>query len=50
MLSGARKLENMALLGFQVEDLLRRGPPENLIEVNQVTNRLKKLGATSLGR
>ena len=35
MLSRARKLENMILIGFsqQVQDLLRRGPPANLIKV-----------------
>ena len=32
MLSRARKLKNLMLLGFsdQVEELLRRGPPERL--------------------
>ena len=42
MLSRARKLENMILIGFtpQVEDLLRRGPPANLI---QVTERLEEV-------
>jgi hypothetical protein len=37
MLSRARKLTNMILLGLttQVEDLLRRGPPENLIKVTE---------------
>ena len=37
MLSRARKLKNMMLLGFtaQVEELLRRGPPENLIQVTE---------------
>ena len=41
MLSRARKLSNMILLGFtpQVEELLRRGPPANLI---QVTERLEE--------
>ena len=41
MLSRARKLSNMILLGFtpQVEGLLRRGPPANLI---QVTERLEE--------
>ena len=41
MLSRARKLTNMILMGLtpQVEDLLRRGPPANLI---QVTERLEK--------
>ena len=41
MLSRARKLTNMILLGLtpQVEDLLRRGPPANLINV---TERLEK--------
>ena len=35
MLSRARKLENLILLGFteQVEELLRRGPPERLREI-----------------
>ena len=47
MLSRARKLENLILLGFtpQVEELLRRGPPENLIKV---TNRLEAIAATTL--
>jgi hypothetical protein len=37
MLSRARKLTNMILLGFtpQVEELLRRGPPANLIKVTE---------------
>ena len=41
MLSRARKLTNMILIGLtpQVEDLLRRGPPANLIEI---TERLEK--------
>jgi len=40
MLSRARKLPNMILLGMpQVEELLRRGPPANLI---QVTERLEE--------
>ena len=39
MLSRARRLENILLLGFsqQVEDLLRRGPPASLVD------RIKKL-------
>ena len=47
MLSRARKLDNLILLGFtpQVEELLRRGPPENLIKV---TNRLETTAATTL--
>ena len=37
MLSRARKLTNMILIGLtpQVENLLRRGPPENLISVTE---------------
>jgi hypothetical protein len=37
MLSRARKLENLVLLGFtdQVESLLKRGPPANLIRVTE---------------
>jgi hypothetical protein len=37
MLSRGRKLENLILLGFtdQVEALLKRGPPENLIRVTE---------------
>ena len=37
MLSRARKLSNMILLGFtpKVEELLRRGPPANLIQVTE---------------
>ena len=37
MLSRARKLSNMILLGFtpKVEELLRRGPPENLVRVTE---------------
>ena len=37
MLSRARKLTNMILIGFtpQVEDLLRRGPPANLIKITE---------------
>ena len=33
MLSRARKLTNLILIGFteQVEDLLRRGPPQHLL-------------------
>ena len=40
MLSRARKLSNMILVGFtlKVEELLRRGPPANLV---QVTERLE---------
>jgi len=47
MLSRARKLENLILLGFtpQVEELLRRGPPQNLIDV---TKRLETIAATSM--
>jgi hypothetical protein len=47
MLSRARKLKNMILLGFtaQVEELLRRGPPENLI---QVTARLEEVANTAM--
>lgn len=35
MLSRARKLQNMILVGYtaQVEDLLRRGPPSSLIKI-----------------
>ena len=35
MISRARKLENIILLGFteQVENLLRKGPPQNLIKI-----------------
>ncbi len=49
MLSRARKLDILILLGFtpQVEELLRRGPPENLIKV---TNRLETTAATALER
>ena len=38
MLSRARKLKNLILVGFteQVEDLLRRGPPTRLIDVTQM--------------
>jgi hypothetical protein len=47
MLSRARKLKHMILLGFtpQVEDLLRRGPPENLI---QVSERLQEVANTTM--
>jgi hypothetical protein len=47
MLSRARKLKNMILLGFtaQVEELLRRGPPENLI---QVTERLEEVANSTM--
>jgi hypothetical protein len=47
MLSRARKLDNMILVGFttQVEELLRRGPPENLIKV---TERLEDIANTTM--
>ena len=47
MLSRARKLNNMILLGFtaQVEELLRRGPPENLI---RVTERLEEAASSTM--
>jgi hypothetical protein len=47
MLSRARKLKNMILLGFTalVEELLRRGPPENLI---QVTERLEEVANSAM--
>ena len=37
MLSRARKLENLLLLGFtdQVEELLKRGPPVQLIKITK---------------
>ena len=37
MLSRARKLDNLLLLGFtdQVEELLKRGPPVRLIEITR---------------
>jgi hypothetical protein len=47
ILSRARKLENLILLGLTplVEDLLRKGPPANLIKV---TERLEQIAATSM--
>ena len=47
MLSRARKLTNMILLGFtaQVEELLRRGPPANLIKV---TERLEEVANATM--
>ena len=49
MISRARKLENIILLGFteQVEDLLRRGPPANLVNV---TEKLEEKAASTLDR
>ena len=49
MISRARKLENIILLGFteQVENLLRRGPPANLVNV---TEKLEEKAASTLDR
>ena len=49
MLTRARKLENLILLGFteQVEDLLRRGPPAYL---RQLTDKLEAKAALTLER
>ena len=49
MLTRARKLENLILLGFteQVEDLLRRGPPTYL---RALTDKLEAKAATTLER
>ena len=49
MLTRARKLQNLVLLGFteQVEDLLRRGPPSYLREL---TDKLEAKGAATLER
>ena len=46
MMSRARELDNLILLGFtpQVAELLRRGSPENLIEV---INRLETIAPTT---
>ena len=50
MLSRARKLTNMILLGLtpQVEDLLRRGPPANLIKVTEGLEEAANLTMASL--
>ena len=49
MLSRARKLDNLILLGFneKVEELLRRGPPEQLIKV---THELELRGEVTMTR
>ena len=49
MLSRARKLENLILLGFseQVEELLRRGPPTQLVAV---TSQLEARAKETLAR
>lgn len=45
MLSRARKLENLILVGYteQVEDLLRRGPPSQLIKVTEMLEARAKI-------
>ena len=47
MISRARRLENIILLGFteHVEQLLRRGPPTNLL---RITERLEAKAARTL--
>ena len=49
MLTRARKLENLILLGFteQVEELLRRGPPSYL---RALTDKLEAKAAATLER
>ena len=49
MLSRARKLDNLILLGFneKVEELLRRGPPEQLIKI---TKELELRGEVTMTR
>ena len=49
MLSRARKLSNLLLVGFtvQVEELLRRGPPIRLITVTEM---LEKRAQNTLAR
>ena len=49
MLSRARRLKNLILIGFtkQVEELIRRGPPTNLIKV---TSELESRAKVTLAR
>ena len=49
MLSRARRLDNLILLGLsqQVEDLLRKGPPERLVEIVKDLKRKAKKTMTA---